>query len=194
MYANVLVQYGVKSLDHTFTYHIPDELRDIVLVGVKVRVPFGSQTINGFVIGLTDEVSQDNIKDIIDVITRDLRLNDELLELGKYIKEKTMCSLISAYQTMLPTSMKISNSKEDYKKFETRIVVSATDSEIDNFINANLKKAKKQVELLELIRENPQLKKEVNGSSLKKLLELGLVREEKINIYIIYKKCEIHDA
>lgn len=194
MYANVLVQYGVKSLDHTFTYHIPDRLIDLVLVGVKVRVPFGNQTINGFVVSLLQECDNTNIKDIIDVVTKELRLNEEMLELGKYIKEKTLCSLISAYQTMLPTSMKISNSKEDYKRYEVRISVCASDDEINNFINANLKKCKKQVELLEIIRENPQIKKDVNGSSLKKLLSLGLVKEESIPVYRINKINEIVDA
>lgn len=194
MYANVLVQYGVKSLDHTFTYHIPDQLIDLVLVGVKVRVPFGNQTINGFVVSLLQECDNTNIKDIIDVVTKELRLNEEMLELGKYIKEKTLCSLISAYQTMLPTSMKISNSKEDYKRYEVRISVCVSDDEINNFINANLKKCKKQVELLEIIRENPQIKKDVNGSSLKKLLSLGLVKEESIPVYRINKINEIVDA
>ncbi len=185
MYANVLVQYGVKSLDHTFTYHIPDNLIGVVSVGVKVRVPFGNQTINGFVIEICDNVDTENIKDIIDVVTKELKLNEEMLELGKYIKEKTLCSLISAYQTMLPTSMKVSNSKEDYKKYETRISIAASDDVINNFINANLKSKKKQVELLELIRENPQLKKDINGSSLKSLLASSLVKEEKIPIYRI---------
>lgn len=194
MYANVLVQYGVKSLDHTFTYHIPDNLIGLVLVGVKVRVPFGKQIINGFVISMSRDADGNNVKDIIDVVTKELRLNEEMLELGKYIKEKTLCSLISAYQTMLPTSLKVSNSKEDYKRYEVRISISASDDVVDSFINANLKKKKKQVELLELIRENPQIKKDINGSSLKSLLELGLVKEEKVAVYRINNNGELDDA
>lgn len=194
MYANVLVQYGVKSLDHTFTYHIPDNLIGLVLVGVKVRVPFGKQIINGFVISMSRDADGNSVKDIIDVVTKELRLNEEMLELGKYIKEKTLCSLISAYQTMLPTSLKVSNSKEDYKRYEVRISISASDDVVDNFINANLKKKKKQVELLELIRENPQIKKDINGSSLKSLLELGLVKEEKVAVYRINNNGELDDA
>lgn len=194
MYANVLVQYGVKSLDHTFTYHIPDNLIGLVSVGVKVHVPFGNQSINGFVVGISDEVPENPVKDIKDVVTKELKLNEEMLELGKYIKEVTLCSLISAYQTMLPTSMKVSNSKEDYNKYEVTVMVSASDDDINNFINANLKKAKKQVELLELIRENPQVKKDINGSSLKKLLELGLVREVKTPVYRINYESVRDDA
>lgn len=194
MYANVLIQYGVKSLDHTFTYHIPDFFVGVVLVGVKVRVPFGKQVINGFVVGITDTTEAKETKDIIDIVTKELRLNEEMLELGKYIKEKTLCSLISAYQTMLPTSMKVSNNKEDYNKYEVLIDIATSDDEVNNFINVNLKKCKKQVELLELIRETPQLKKDVNGSSLKKLLELGLVKEEKRSVYRLNYNSEMDDA
>ena len=38
----VLVQYGAKTLDRTFTYHVPDSLIDEVKVGMKVYVPFGA--------------------------------------------------------------------------------------------------------------------------------------------------------
>lgn len=163
MYANVLVQYGVKSLDHTFTYRIPDNLIGIVSVGVKVNVPFGKQNINGFVLSISNEVPLTEVKDIKDVVTKELKLNEEMLDLGKHIKELTLCSLISAYQTMLPTSMKVSNAKEDYNKYEVMVEIACSDDEINEFIFNNLKKAKKQVELLELIRENPVLKKMLMG-------------------------------
>ena len=177
MYANVLVQYGAKSLDHTFTYRIPEELIGIVEVGRKVHVPFGNQKINGFVVSISNEKIDTEVKDIIDVVTKELKLNDELLELGKYIKEKTLCSLISAYQTMLPTSMKVSNSKEDYNLKKTYIELNASETVVENYINTN-SKAKKQIEILELLLSGEEvLKKDINSSSLKKLLELDLVKE-----------------
>lgn len=185
MYANVLVQYGVKSLDHTFTYHIPDDLIGIVEVGRKVSVPFGKQKINGFIISITDQKLDGEFKDIIDVVTRELKLNEELLELGKYIKEKTLCSLISAYQTMLPTSMKVSNTKEDYNLKKTYIELNSDQEKIDKFIEKN-QRNRKQIEILEYIKENEKvLKKEINGSSLKKLLELSLVKETVETTYRI---------
>ena len=52
MYAEVLIQYGVKSLDRVFTYHIPEHLQNKVSVGVRVSVPFNKKNINGFVINL----------------------------------------------------------------------------------------------------------------------------------------------
>ena len=58
MYADVLVQYGVKSLDHTFTYYVPEELRDDLKVGMKVSVSFGRQNINGFVLNIHDDIEE----------------------------------------------------------------------------------------------------------------------------------------
>lgn len=176
MYANVLVQYGAKSLDHTFTYRIPQNLIGVVEVGRKVHVPFGNQRINGFVVSISNDKVDTEVKDIIDVVTKELKLNDELLELGKYIKEKTLCTLIGAYQTMLPTSLKVSNSKEDYNLKKTYIELNKSEIEIESFVNGS--KAKKQVEILELLLSGEEvLKKDINSSSLKKLLELGFVKE-----------------
>ena len=41
MYADVIVEYGVKSLDRTFTYLIPEKFKNKLKIGMKVVVPFG---------------------------------------------------------------------------------------------------------------------------------------------------------
>ena len=75
MYAEVLVQYGVKALDRQFTYKIPEELKNDLQVGMKVLVPFGTMTINGFVIKIKNETDQENLKEIIEITNKDFRLN-----------------------------------------------------------------------------------------------------------------------
>ena len=40
MYANILIEYPVKTLDKTFTYIIPDDFKNTIKVGMKVTVPF----------------------------------------------------------------------------------------------------------------------------------------------------------
>ena len=167
MYAEILVQYGVKSLDHTFTYIIPKSLRNELSVGMKVFVPFGKQEINGFVTKIKDTTDTNDLKEIKRIVSNELKLNDELLELGNYIKDKTLCSLISAYQTMLPTSLKVNNSKETYELKKTYIVLNK-EANIDEYISNN-KRAKKQIELIEYLKDNRPLKKDINGSALKAL-------------------------
>lgn len=184
MYADVLIQYGVKSLDRTFTYHVPMELRDSLERGMKVYVPFGSQRINGFVLKIHNIKPDIDTKDIISIVTKDFKLNEELLSLGEYVKEKTLCSLISAYQTMLPSSLKVHNDKESYELFKTYIVLNKSSEEIDDFILKN-QRSTRMIATLEELKITKMLKKDIPSASLKKLLELSLVREEKESIYRI---------
>lgn len=185
MYADVLVQYGVKSLDHTFTYHIPDELISELTVGMKVLVPFGSKEINGFVVNISNSIPEIEVKDIKSIITKELKLNEELMELGKYLSSKTLCTLIAAYQTMLPTSLKINNSKETYELKRKTIYLDVETQEIEEYIEKN-KRSRAQIEILEYLLENGStLKSELNASAVKKLLSVGLIKERTESIYRI---------
>lgn len=185
MYADVLVQYGVKSLDHTFTYHIPQELVGDLTVGMKVVVPFGKKEINGFIVNICNSKPEIEVKDIKSIITKELKLNEELMELGKYLSSKTLCTLIASYQTMLPTSLKINNSKETYELKRKIIYINRDLVEIEHYIENN-KRARAQIETLEYLIENGDtLKSELNASAVKRLLELNLVSEKTESIYRI---------
>ena len=109
MYADVLIEYGVKVLDKTFTYKIPNSLD--IKVGNKVKVLFANKEIYGIVINIKNNTDVDNVNEIISVINYNIHLNEELIKLGYFIKENTFCTLIKAYQTMLPTSLKINKNK-----------------------------------------------------------------------------------
>ena len=106
MKIDVLVELKVKGIDQTFTYLVPDELKEKVKIGIRVLVPFGSQKLEGFVLGFNNKDVDYKLKNIIDVIDIEPVLTSEMLELGKYISSKTLCNLISAYQTMLPRALK----------------------------------------------------------------------------------------
>ncbi len=183
MYADVLIQYDTKSLDKTFTYHVPDNLINELSVGMKVCVPFGSRNINGFVINIKDNNNYNgNIKDIITIINKDFKLNKELLELGKYIKNKTYSTLISAYQTMLPTSLKVTNNKSDYSLKECYISLNKDINTINKYISEH-KNAKKQIDILNKLKINKLNSKDINSSIIKKLLDEGLIKREYIEFY-----------
>lgn len=184
MYAEVLVQYGSKSLDKTFTYLIPDELKDKLKRGMKVAIPFGKQEINGFVLSIKETCDLEDLKSIKYIINEDFVLNEELMSLGTFIKDKTLCSLITAYQTMLPTSLKVSNSKESYAKYDIFITLNKDIKEIDEYISNN-KRSHVQNEILETLKRNDILKSSVSASSVNKLLSLELIKEKKVLKYRI---------
>lgn len=187
MYADVLIQYGVKELDRTFTYRVPETLLHEIDVGMKVYVPFANSKINGFVLKLHDDIEDTTyeIREIISIINKNFKLNEELLELGHHIKRETLCTLISAYQTMLPTSLKVDNSKESYSLVIKYISLAKSIDEIDQYIKNN-RLGKRQLEILEQLKNGRCLKKDVEGaSSIKRLIELGLVKEECESVYRI---------
>ena len=187
MYADVLVEYGAKALDRTFTYIIPKELKGSIKVGIKVIVPFGNTTINGFVIKIKEISETTNLKEIIEIPKQNFILNEELLSLGKYIKETTLCSLISAYQCMLPSSMKVKTIKSNYQKYQEYLKIINKDKVLD-YINNN-KKAVKQIELLKRLLNNEKvLKQEYSSLIINKLITLNLISIEKENIYRINKE------
>ena len=115
MYADVLIQYGVKVLDKTFTYKIPETLD--VKRGNKVKVLFANKEIYGIVTNIKSDNELDNVNEIISVVNSEIYLTDELLELGEYLSNNTFSTLIKAYQTMLPTSLKVKNIKSNYNKY-----------------------------------------------------------------------------
>ena len=42
MFADVIVDISVEALDRTFQYRIPEQLRQQVSIGSRVKIPFGA--------------------------------------------------------------------------------------------------------------------------------------------------------
>lgn len=117
MYIGVLVELSNKNIDKVFTYSVPEYLSNKIKLGIRVVVPFGRQTLEGFVISFVKDVDYET-KDIIEVVDEDEILNEELLELGKIMQEKTLSTLISCYQVMLPKALKAKNGTVINKKYD----------------------------------------------------------------------------
>ncbi len=186
MYAQIIIEYPVKSLDKMFTYMVPYELQEKLKVGMKVFVPFGSKNVNGFVLKITDEHDNNiSVKEIIDIIDENFVLNDELLKIGKFMKEKTLCTLISAYQAMLPTSYKAKTQKRSYDAYNSFIKLNVSTDEVTSYIESN-KRSVKQNELLNYLIDHESIsKKEVSLSVFNSLLSKGLIKEKKEEKYRI---------
>ena len=55
MYADVIVNISSENVDKPYQYLVPDTLADKVRPGCPVVIPFGSRTINGYVIDLSEK-------------------------------------------------------------------------------------------------------------------------------------------
>lgn len=179
MVVEVLTQIKSKQVDKTFTYSVPASLEDKIKIGIRVTIPFGSQKLEGFVLGISNGLDNYDyeLKDIIDVVDDEAVLTNEMIELGKVISDKTLSTLVSVYQTMLPKALKAKSNVNINKKYDVYV-------EINNILD--IKYTKKQEELINLIKNNKLTRKMCRDFSLsayKKLLELNVIKEVFIEKY-----------
>ena len=68
--AEILVGLASSNIDRLFTYLVPNSLKERIKLGVRVRIPFGHQTTEGFVLKIydTDEKFDYELKEILEVI------------------------------------------------------------------------------------------------------------------------------
>ncbi len=156
MIVEVLIEIKAWKQDRTFSYHVPPLLETQVEIGKRVCVPFQNRELEGFIVGYSENVDYE-VKDIITVIDEEPVLNKELLELGKYISKKTLCNLISAYQTMLPTALKVHKNKKINKKYVSYIVLGEEPTKL----------TLKQQEIYDLVKEKEKvLKSDISSKSI----------------------------
>ena len=183
MVAEVLVE--IEKLDKTFTYLIPSNLN--IQIGIRVLVPFGKQRLEGFVVAIKDEIpSEYKLKEIIDVIDENPILNSELLKLGKYISKKTLCSLTSAYQTMLPSALKAKINNKVNKKTVLYI----------RKIKEYTPTTEKEENILNLLNNKDISLKEANGISsyiVNKLIDKGIIEKYEKEVYRLEETVEKSD-
>lgn len=107
MIAKVVIDKLVYNLDREYDYLIPDELQGKNLVGCRVLIPFGigNNARLGFVTNVVCGTNNDNLKPIYSVIDDEPVLSGELLEIVKFLKERTFCTFFDALKCLLPSGM-----------------------------------------------------------------------------------------
>ena len=176
MYAKVIIEIGVKNVDKMFTYIVPDNMKEDIKVGCRVKVKFGSMVLEGFVLELTNAIDKVDyeLKEIIELVDKIPILNKEMLELGKKIQEITLCSLISAYQVMLPKALKASIKTNINTKLIRYAVSNKKDMELMTYIENT--KYEKQREFLKKLIVKKKIKVDKLESYLNTLEKNGLIK------------------
>ena len=89
-------------LDTAFTYHITDGLEPVI--GGRVLVPFRQQRMSGIVVAVHDRKPSVKTKDVLNVLDSTPVLDEQLLQLGKWIADYYLAPLGEVFRTMLPLS------------------------------------------------------------------------------------------
>ena len=190
LYADVIVDISVESLDRTYQYRIPDGYDERIVIGSQVIIPFGAgnRKIKGYVVGISEKpkIPDSKIKCITGISDKAVTASQILLRLADWMRKRYGVATNEAIKTVLPVKKKI-------KEVQHRYVVLNTDVERAKTVLYELeskKNAAARVRLLKaLIAENSidyrTARNELNisASTIDSLASQGIVRTESDRIY-----------
>ncbi len=178
MFAQVIIDQDAKALDKVFEYLIPEFMP--IEEGMRVLVPFGSRTLQGFVIALSETCNYDKskLKSISSCVEDYPAIRKEMLELMKYMARKNHLKLASILRLFLPSEMREGKVQE---LFITNYVL----NEENEFVIS--KNAKKQMEIINYLKKNKiasraALIEKFGASALKSLCEKQILLAQKQQI------------
>ncbi len=87
-------------LDIAFTYRLPERMQPVV--GGRVLVPFRQQRLSGVVTALHDRAPKGEAKNIFSVLDVSPALDEQLVQLGKWIADYYLAPLGEVFRAMLP--------------------------------------------------------------------------------------------
>ncbi|MBR1751204.1 MAG: primosomal protein N' [Ruminococcus sp.] len=197
--AFVAVSGASYSFDNEYSYKIPESYSGKIVPGIRVLVPFGkaNRRVIGFVtkVGKTVDTSV-RIKPLIRPVDEQPLINQEQLELIRYLVDNTFCTYFEAVRTILPAGFKyvyarhytLVNSKpeNDLSAEELEAVEfiknCRSQRKVDEFLDCTGDDKKKALvmSLIDkgVIEESDGLKRKVGDSELK-MLRLSDVFSQK---------------
>ena len=93
-----------RDIERTFDYLIPQDLRDQVAVGMRVRVPFRDETLTGFVLGIKSESSfTGKLQELSSILDSHPVIDEVSLRLASWISEYYLCPMGLVLQAMVPS-------------------------------------------------------------------------------------------
>lgn len=105
-FASVIVDVPAQATDHPFDYEIPEHLADQVEIGCRVRVPFGTRVLQGYVVEIKSRAEVAKVRPIREVVDLVPPLNEELVQLAKWMSDTFFTQRVTALEAMLPAVLK----------------------------------------------------------------------------------------
>lgn len=174
-YASALV--NIKGLGvKTFSYLIPDEMKDKIQIGQAILVPFGRQgLINAFCVGFSDYIAGDfKVKKISKILDETPLFSIDYLKLLEWVANYYCCDLVTVLNAAIPMKL-----IEKASKTETLI-------EFEKYGGAT----KRQEEILKLLEKSGKMPlilfekyAKTTRNTIKKLETLGCVKLYQEELY-----------
>ena len=165
MYADVIIDISHEQLDKTFQYAVPDELVDVIELGMSVDIPFGAgnRQITGYVVGLGDKAAYpvEKIKYITGITEGKVTAVSRMLKLAAWLKHNYGCTMNQAIKTVIPVKDKV----KQKEKHSVNLIIDAAQAQkyLDTFAKKN---AKARYRLLEALIKEPVIDESIIKSKL----------------------------
>ena len=95
-----------------FTYTVPDNLKDKLQCGVRVRVPFRNREAVGYIVEVKEIIPRTPLKAVLQILDEKPVLNQNILNLTKWIAEYYGASWGEAIENALPKWVKFGKKAE----------------------------------------------------------------------------------
>ena len=103
--AKVCVSAAKYEFDRPYDYFIPAGMREILLPGMRVMVPFGkgNRKVEGMVLSLSAREDVAGIKPVFALLDREPILTGEDIRLALWMRETCFCTAYDAFRAILPS-------------------------------------------------------------------------------------------
>lgn len=114
LYADVIVDITAEALDRPFSYIVPEAMRENVVAGSQVMVPFGNRLVRGYVIGFHDSCDYDpaKMKEISSVMTGEDTAEAHLIALAAWMSHYYGGVMAQSLRTVLPVKRRVNAALE----------------------------------------------------------------------------------
>ena len=116
--AQVAVNDATIHFDKLYSYRIPDALEGRVWSGSMVLVPFGrgNKPRMAVVLEITEAESLDpKLKSLLDAAPEEARLTPDLLEIVRFLKDRSFCTWYEAVKAVIPYGAQYRPGQKDGK-------------------------------------------------------------------------------
>lgn len=179
MIAKVIVDVAHSEVDRVFDYISIDGVNE----GDRVLVPFGRQTIEGFVVGFSSasDLPYEKLKAIVKRLDDFSALSEETLKLAEFLRDTYHVPFALALRQFIPSELRGGKVKE-----KTVLIVTLSDIPIEEMISSLKKSATAQIGIIETLAKTKrtgytELSEKFDSSAIRTLEKRGFltVTEEK---------------
>ncbi|MEO1997040.1 MAG: primosomal protein N' [Planctomycetaceae bacterium] len=120
-------------LTTVFDYRVPDDLRDLVNAGQRVRVPFGrgNRLLVGFCVGVgLGSDSQRSLKTLDSLVDSHPLLGKRMLELTRWIAQRQLCGWGQVLEIVIPAGVKKQSGTRLVTVYEVAAIAVANSTEV----------------------------------------------------------------